>query len=127
MTTRVSPGAAHEEGAPRSQDLSRGRALDVQVARGGRWYSTDEAAAFLGMPVRVLRDTLTERAKVVGEFTEARFDGIVGRRIGRRWKVWLSNAWIAPEGAAQGNPGGATLRPAESTGHGGKESPHGRA
>ena len=52
------------------------------------------------MPVRVLRDTLTEHAKVVGEFTEARFDGIVGRRIGRRWKVWLSNAWTAPEDAA---------------------------
>ena len=129
MTTHVPTGTAHEEGAPRSQSLevSQGRALDAQVARGGRWHSTDEAAAFLGMPVRVLRDALTEHAKLVGEFTEARFDGIVGRRIGRRWKVWLSHAWTAPEGAAHGSPRSATLRPAESTGHGGKESPHGRA
>jgi len=120
MTTHVPPGTAHEEGGSRAHGIK----VDAQVR--GRWHSTDEAAAFLGMPVRVLRDTLAEHARFVGEFTEARFDGILGRRIGRRWKVWLSNAWTAPEGASV-SPRGATLRPAESTGHGGKESPHGRA
>jgi hypothetical protein len=91
-----------------------------------RWRTTEEAAEFLGMPVRVLRETLTERARVVGDVTEARFDGLVGRKIGRRWKVWLGERWTSPETRAP-SPRAATLASAGSAGHGGKESPHGRA
>lgn len=93
----------------------------------GRWRSTDEAAAFLGMPVRVLRDGLTEHARVAGGVIEARWNGIVGRKVGRRWKVWLSESWTSPEVPKQDASRAATVRAAESTGHGGKESPHGRA
>jgi hypothetical protein len=112
-----------------NRDVSQLEVREVHAAPGGgaRWRTTDEAAVFLGMPVRVLRDALTERARLVGGIMEARWNGIVGRKVGRRWKVWLSDTWTAPEGAAHGVPSGATLRPAESTGHGGKESPHGRA
>jgi hypothetical protein len=86
-----------------------------------------EAARFLGMPVRVLRDALTAHARGVGGVVEARWNGIVARRIGRRWKVWLGEAWTAPEKAGREARTAGTVRPAESTGHGGKESPHGRA
>jgi hypothetical protein len=61
------------------------------------WASTEDAAAFLGMPVRVLRDALARRARRVDGMTEARFDGIIARRVGRLWKVWLGAAWTAPE------------------------------
>lgn len=110
-------------------DASQLEVRDAHVApgSGARWRTTDEAAVFLGMPVRVLRDALTEHAMLVGGIAEARWNGLVGRKVGRRWKVWLSNAWTAPDGAAPKDRGGATLQPAESTGHGGKESPHGRA
>jgi len=91
-----------------------------------RWRSTEDAALFLGMPVRVLRDALTEHAKAAGGVVEARWNGILARRIGRRWKVWLSEAWTAPEENSERDRRSlGTVRSAESTGHGGKESPHG--
>jgi len=92
-----------------------------------RWRTTKEAAPFLGMSERVLRDTMTERARSVGDIIEARFDGIVGRKVGRRWKVWLGEKWLSPEGDGRAKKSGAMMPPAENAGHGGKESPHGRA
>lgn len=97
---------------------------DDQTAR---WRTTKEAAPFLGMSERVLRDTLTERARPVGDVIEARFDGIIGRKVTRRWKVWLSEKWLSPEGGERMQNSSATMPPAESAGPGGKESHHGRA
>ncbi len=100
---------------------------DDQTAR---WRTTKEAAPFLGMSERVLRDTLTKHAKSVGDMTEARFDGIVGCKVGRRWKVWLSEKWTAPhveQGKGRGQSGRATVHGAENAGHGGKEADHARA
>lgn len=92
-----------------------------------RWMSTEQAAPFLGMSVRVLRDTLTKHAKTSGEMTEARFDGILGRRVGRRWKVWLSEKWTAPQteqSKGRGQAGGAALARTETAGDGGKGADH---
>jgi len=94
--------------------------------RTARWRTTKEAAPFLGMSERVLRDTLAERARPLGDFTEARFDGIVGRKLTRRWKVWLSDKWLSPD-AGRALVRGATMPPAENAGPGGEESHHGRA
>jgi hypothetical protein len=107
-------------------NLAKGGTV-ASTGEGPRWCSTAEAAAFLSMPVRVLRDALTEHARVVGVVVEARWEGIVGRRIGRRWKVWLGEAWTAPENSGRTVAVAGTVTSAESTRHGGKESPHGRA
>lgn len=130
MTIHALPDTAHQEQTlgPRPSQVARAKHLHAPGAlEAGRWRSTDEAAAFLGMPVRVLRDGLTEHARVVGGVIEARWNGIVGRKVGRRWKVWLGDAWTSPEVPKQDAPRAATVQAAESTGHGGKESPHGRA
>src|SRR5262245_7012656 len=125
MTIHVLPGAAPTPG-PRKSKVSQEKRRDARgVREGAHWRSTDEAAAFLGMPVRVLRDGLTEHAKLIDGVTEARWNGIVGRKVGRRWKVWLGDGWTSPEVSAPDGPRAAILPPAESTGHGGKESPHG--
>lgn len=106
---------------------SNGEAMNAgdQTAR---WRTTKEAGPFLGMSERMLRDTLTKHAKVNGDVTEARFDGIVGRKVGRRWKVWLSDKWNAPQSGEKHEPdriGRATFTKAAGTRNGGKESHHG--
>jgi len=92
-------------------------------AEKGRWLSLEEAAVFLSMPVRMLREALAKRAHTMGERKEANLDGILARKIGRRWKVWFAVEWTAPAPTVAR----AMLRSAENAGHGGKEFPHGSA
>lgn len=94
-----------------------------------RWRTTKQAAPILGMSERVLRDTLAKHAKSAGDMVESRFDGILGRRVGRRWKVWLSDKWTAPQGAHQerGVFAGPTISGPRSTGADGEEVDHARA
>ncbi len=89
----------------------------------GRWRPVEEAAAFLGLRLRGLREELAKRAQMVNGKTEARFDGILGRKVRGRWIVWLTIEWTAPVSDAPR----AMLPAAESAGYGGKESHHGRA
>lgn len=96
------------------------------ASSGARWRSVEDAAAFLGMPVRVLREALASNARLDAGVTEAQLDGIIGRKLGRRWRVWLAEKWTAPEPATARAQPCARVPAAASAGHGGKESPHGR-
>ena len=89
-----------------------------------RWRSVEDAAAFLGMPVRVLRQTIASKARTESGRTEAHLDGIIARKLGRRWRVWLSAQWTAPEPPGRAPAGRGRLPPAVSAGHGGKDFHH---
>src|SRR5262249_31787038 len=91
-----------------------------------RWRSVEEAAAFLGMPVRVLREALASNARLDGGVTEAHLDGIIARKLGRRWRVWLTEKWTAPEPSTAAAPRHGRVPAAVDAGHGGKEVLHGR-
>src|SRR5689334_15059099 len=99
--------------------------IGAPAAAEARWRSVEDAAAFLGMPVRVLRQTLASNARMEGGLVEARLDDILARKLGRRWRVWLGEKWTAPEPA--GRTSSRQDRPALaiSAGHGGKDMRHG--
>ena len=86
---------------------------------GNEWLNTEDAAPRLHMSVRVLRDMLTRHARKVGSRYEAHFDGIVGHKVGRRWKVCFSDYWTDPH-----RPRCGTVAVADSTCAGGKEKTH---
>jgi len=90
-----------------------------------RGRSVEDAAAFLGMPGRVLREALASNARADGGVTDAHLDGIIARKLGRRFRVWLAEKWTVPEPSSASSPRCARVRPAVSAGHGGKEIPHG--
>jgi hypothetical protein len=89
-----------------------------------RWRSVEDAAAFLGMPVRVLRQTIASKARTADGRIEAHLDGIIARKLGRRWRVWLSVQWTTPEPPGRAAARRATLAAAVSAGHGGKDFHH---
>jgi hypothetical protein len=100
---------------------------DATTAAGeARWRSVEDAAAFLGMPTRVLREELARNARAEGDTVESRLDGILGRKLGRRWKVWLAEKWTAPEPALRHGVGRGAVLPVVDAGHAGKVLPHGR-
>ena len=105
-----------------------GGAVSLTPDGASRWRSTEEAAEFLGMPLRVLRDALTEHARVVEGVVEAAGRASWAAGVGRRWKVWLGEQWTAPEnaGCPRSSESGM-VRAADSIGHGSLEKPHGRA
>lgn len=88
--------------------------------REARWRSVEEAAAFLGMPPRVLREALASHARAVHGAIEAHWGGILARKLGRRWRVWLSDQWTAPQPVAREGATGGRSAPAGSTTRGGK-------
>jgi hypothetical protein len=54
----------------------------------------EEAATFLSMTEGALRKALERGAKRAPDGgTEAQFDGVVGRKLGRRWRVRLGARW----------------------------------
>lgn len=59
-----------------------------------KWMTVDRAAAALDVTPSALRRRL-ERAATKGAdgATVARFEGIVGRKLGRRWRVALGPDW----------------------------------
>ena len=57
----------------------RGRPPTDAAEGASRWRSVEDAAAFLGMPVRVLREALASNARLEGGVAEARLDGIIAR------------------------------------------------
>ena len=67
---------------------------------GARWVTVAEAARHLGVNEVSLRRRLERHARKAPDgATQARFDGLTGRKVGRLWRVWLSPAWMAGEPA----------------------------
>lgn len=66
-------------------------------AVGCRWMSVEQAAGVLGISMLTLRRNLERNAvRKLGGVIEASFDGVRGRRFGRRWRVALDATWITP-------------------------------
>ncbi len=60
----------------------------------GVWLTATEAAELLRLNVRVFRRMLDRRARRGPDgAVEARFDGVVARKVGRTWRVALSPLW----------------------------------
>ena len=63
-----------------------------------RWISLPSAADLLGLTPEALRKTLDRRARKVADGgIEAALDGVRARKLGRLWRVALSEAWTAPK------------------------------
>ena len=65
--------------------------------RDARWMSVAEAADVLGFDPVSLRRALARCARRRDEDPAAEpFDGIVARKVGNTWRVWLAPAWRRP-------------------------------
>jgi hypothetical protein len=58
------------------------------------WLTTAEAATRLRQSEVTLRRRLARHAQVASDGIVARVDGIVARKSGSRWLIWLGSAWI---------------------------------
>ena len=59
-----------------------------------RWHGTKDAARVIGIAQVTLRRMLERAARRASDGTiEARLDGIVGRKLGHRWRVALDARW----------------------------------
>jgi hypothetical protein len=68
-----------------------------------RWLPLRDAALILGESTDMLRKRCERKAaKGADGAVEARFDGIVARKLGGRWRVLLSAEWAQP--AVVGSP-----------------------
>jgi hypothetical protein len=56
------------------------------------------AAEILDLPVTTLRRAFERNAKRVEGTVVAQIDGVVGRKFGRHWRVWLDAQWTSPAG-----------------------------
>lgn len=62
-----------------------------------RWMSVAVAAAVVGYDAISLRRAIARHARKNADGAiEASFDGIVARKLGNTWRVWLSPAWRKP-------------------------------
>jgi hypothetical protein len=62
-----------------------------------RWLSVEAAADVLGMTAAALRKSLERRAvRAPDGGVEAEIDGVRARKLGRNWRVLLSQAWTLP-------------------------------
>lgn len=67
------------------------------------WMAIEEAAKLLGVSVVTLRRSIERKARKDSAGTvTARLDGIIARKLGRVWRVWLDAGWMHP--AAQAAP-----------------------
>ena len=70
------------------------RAAGHTQSPAARWLSVAEAAAFLSMTDDALRKALERRSvRAADGSIEAEFDGVRGRKLGRGWRVQLSERW----------------------------------
>jgi hypothetical protein len=65
-------------------------------APAARWLTVRDAAEFLGESPITLRRRCVANARPVDGALEARFDGLVARKLGGAWKVFLPPAWRGP-------------------------------
>jgi hypothetical protein len=52
-----------------------------------------DAASFLALKEVTLRRMLEREARREKDGVVARIDGVVGRKLGRGWRVWLGPGW----------------------------------
>lgn len=63
---------------------------------GPRWFALRDAAVTLGTTPGALRKLLERRAvRAADGATEARVDGVCGRKFANRWRVSLGPQWTA--------------------------------
>jgi hypothetical protein len=71
--------------------------VDAKLARA-TWMSVEEGARILGVPVVSFRRVLERSARRRPDGgVEAKVDGILARKFGRLWRVWLDPAWTEPK------------------------------
>ena len=80
------------------------------------WLTTAEAAARLRQSEVTLRRRLARHAQVTPDGIVARVDGLLARKSGARWLIWLGSAWNLEGPPAPCGPPTAdyALPPAES-------------
>ncbi|UJR83635.1 hypothetical protein [Sandaracinus amylolyticus] len=60
----------------------------------GRWMGTKDAARVVGIAQVTLRRMLERAARRANDGTiEAKLEGLVGRKLGHRWRVALDARW----------------------------------
>ncbi|MEB2314327.1 MAG: hypothetical protein OZ928_20980 [Polyangiaceae bacterium] len=73
--------------------LGAERPMSAPIA-SARWLRVREAAELLSMSEEALRRALERRAiRASDGGIEADYDGIRGRKLGRTWRVCLSERW----------------------------------
>ena len=91
-----------------------------------RWLPLSEAASFLGeSPVTLRRRCAANARPPVDGVVEARFDGLIARRLGGSWRIWLAAGWSDPLASATAAAPDARVLPSAngSARHDGKGSP----
>jgi hypothetical protein len=80
------------------------------------WLTTAEAAARLRQSEVTLRRRLARHARVTPDGVVAHVDGLIARKSGSRWLIWLGSAWSLPASPAACSPPATdyALPPAES-------------
>jgi hypothetical protein len=68
------------------------------------WLTTTEAAGRLRQSEVTLRRRLARHAQVTPDGIVARVDGLVARKSGSRWLIWLGSAWLSPASPAACGP-----------------------
>jgi hypothetical protein len=58
------------------------------------WLTTAEAASQLRQSEVTLRRRLARHARVTPDGVVARVDGMIARKSGSRWRIWLGTGWI---------------------------------
>lgn len=72
-------------------DASEGK---LTVKSTSDWMSIRRAAELLGFaPVSLRRAIERNARRAIDGGIEARFDGLIARKLGRNWRVQLSSAW----------------------------------
>jgi hypothetical protein len=68
------------------------------------WLTTAEAAARLRQSEVTLRRRLARHARATAEGVVARVDGLIARKSGSRWLIWLGSTWILPDAPVACSP-----------------------
>lgn len=70
--------------------------------RQGQWISIREAATMLGFAAVSFRRLVERHARKTADGgTEAAFDGVRAKKLGRTWRVLLGERWCVPQGSAR--------------------------
>ncbi len=70
---------------------------DTSRTNSSTWTSVEGAAGIVGVTPLALRRSIERNARRLPDGSiEARLDGIVARKLGRRWRVALSTRWTNP-------------------------------
>ena len=59
-----------------------------------RWLALRDATPVLGLSLGALRKLCERHQQLAADgAVESRFDGLIARKIGGRWRILLSDAW----------------------------------